>query len=76
MPHRTIEELIAQLEEKQRTVLAAGGPDRVQKQHEAGKLTARERLETAVRPGLLRRAGYVRRAPLHELRHGQDDGAG
>jgi acetyl-CoA carboxylase carboxyltransferase component len=46
MPHRTIEELIAQLEEKRQTVLAAGGPDRIQKQHEAGKLTARERLET------------------------------
>ena len=45
MPHPTIEELIAQLEEKRRTVLAAGGPDRMQKQHEAGKLTARERLE-------------------------------
>jgi acetyl-CoA carboxylase carboxyltransferase component len=46
MPHRTIEELIAQLEEKRQTVLAAGGPDRMRKQHEAGKLTARERLET------------------------------
>jgi acetyl-CoA carboxylase carboxyltransferase component len=44
MPHPTIEELIAQLEEKRRTVLAAGGPDRTQKQHAAGKLTARERL--------------------------------
>jgi len=51
MPHRTIEDLIAQLEEKRRTVLAAGGPDRVQKQHEAGKLTARERLERLFDPG-------------------------
>ena len=51
MPHRTIEELIAQLEEKQQTVLAAGGPDRVQKQHEAGKLTARERLDRLFDPG-------------------------
>jgi acetyl-CoA carboxylase carboxyltransferase component len=45
MPHRTIQELIAELEEKQRAALAGGGPDRIKKQHESGKLAARERLE-------------------------------
>jgi acetyl-CoA carboxylase carboxyltransferase component len=45
MPHRTIEELIAQLEAKRSAALAGGGPERIQKQHESGKLSARERLE-------------------------------
>jgi len=51
MAYPTIEELIAQLEAKQRAVLAGGGPERVQKQHEAGKLTARERLARLFDPG-------------------------
>ncbi len=45
MPHRTIEELIAQLEAKRSAALAGGGPERIQKQHESGKLSARERIE-------------------------------
>ena len=51
MPHRTIEELIAQLEEKRRAVLAGGGTERIRKQHESGKLLARERLERLFDPG-------------------------
>ena len=51
MPHRTIEELIAQLEEKRRAVLAGGGTERIRKQHESGKLSARERLERLFDPG-------------------------
>jgi acetyl-CoA carboxylase carboxyltransferase component len=50
MPHRTIEELIAQLEEKRRAVLAGGGTERIRKQHESGKLSARERLERLFDP--------------------------
>jgi acetyl-CoA carboxylase carboxyltransferase component len=50
MANPTIEELIAQLEEKERAVRAGGGPERVRKQHEAGKLTARERLEKLFDP--------------------------
>ncbi len=41
--------------EKMRTraakILAAGGPDRVDKQHKSGKLTARERIEVLLDPG-------------------------
>lgn len=41
--------------EKMRTraakILAAGGPDRVEKQHKSGKLTARERIEVLLDPG-------------------------
>ncbi|MBP1780065.1 MAG: methylmalonyl-CoA carboxyltransferase [candidate division NC10 bacterium] len=44
MPFPSIEELIAQLEARKRSIQAGGGPERVQKQHEAGKLTARERM--------------------------------
>ena len=44
MPFPSIEELIAQLEARKRAIQAGGGPERVQKQHEAGKLTARERV--------------------------------
>ena len=51
MPHRTIQELIAQLEERRRAVLAGGGTERIRKQHESGKLSARERLERLFDPG-------------------------
>ncbi len=44
MAYPSIEALIAELEARQRAVRAGGGPERAQKQHEAGKLTARERL--------------------------------
>jgi len=37
-------ELVADLEARRAVVHAMGGPDKVQKQHERGKLTARERL--------------------------------
>jgi acetyl-CoA carboxylase carboxyltransferase component len=51
MAYPKIEELIAQLEARRQVILAAGGPERVQKQHEGGKLTARERLELLFDPG-------------------------
>ncbi|MCU0293567.1 MAG: acyl-CoA carboxylase subunit beta [Thermoanaerobaculaceae bacterium] len=38
-------EKLHELERRTRLALAGGGPDRVRKQHEAGKLTARERIE-------------------------------
>src|SRR5690606_17112348 len=39
------------LAELDREALAGGGPERVAKQHAAGKLTARERLELLLDPG-------------------------
>jgi propionyl-CoA carboxylase beta chain len=42
---------IARLDEMNRQALAAGGPERIKKQHEAGKLTARERIELLCDPG-------------------------
>ncbi len=38
-------ELLEKLEHLNRKALEGGGPDRIKKQHESGKLTARERLD-------------------------------
>ncbi|MEW5908641.1 MAG: acyl-CoA carboxylase subunit beta [Thermodesulfobacteriota bacterium] len=42
--------VLAKLEEKSRQSLQGGGPDRIRKQHESGKLTARERIERLLDP--------------------------
>jgi propionyl-CoA carboxylase beta chain len=44
-------ELFSELEAKNQSALAAGGAERIEKQHRAGKLTARERIEALVDPG-------------------------
>ena len=44
-------ELLAELEAKNQQAQAGGGSARVDKQHRAGKLTARERIELLVDPG-------------------------
>src|SRR5437868_6139781 len=44
-------ELLDELEAKTELAFAAGGPQRVEKQHRAGKLTARERIAALVDPG-------------------------
>ena len=43
----------------------------MEKQHAKGKLTARERVDAAARPGLVHRARRVRPAPLDDVRHGE-----
>jgi propionyl-CoA carboxylase beta chain len=50
MSHRH-SELLAELEAKNQSALAGGGQQRVEKQHLAGKLTARERIDALVDPG-------------------------
>ncbi|HEV2696791.1 MAG TPA: acyl-CoA carboxylase subunit beta [Terriglobales bacterium] len=47
-PQPRIENKIRELREKRARITAAGGPDRVAKQHSSGKLTARERIEELV----------------------------
>jgi propionyl-CoA carboxylase beta chain len=42
---------IAKLDELNRQALEAGGPVRIKRQHDAGKLTARERIELLLDPG-------------------------
>jgi acetyl-CoA carboxylase carboxyltransferase component len=43
--------LLDDLENRQRAARAMGGPERVERQHEKGKLTARERVERLFDPG-------------------------
>ena len=47
----TNDERLQQLEAKRAESLLGGGPARIQRQHDAGKLTARERLELLLDPG-------------------------
>ena len=61
---------LKRLEEMEAAALKGGGDERIAKQHEAGKLTARERIELLLDPGIVRRARQVRHPPLHRLRHG------
>ncbi|MFO7545246.1 MAG: acyl-CoA carboxylase subunit beta [Trueperaceae bacterium] len=44
-------ELTAEMEERRKGVAQGGGPQRIRKQHEAGKLTARERITALVDEG-------------------------
>ncbi len=46
-----LEELIAEMEERRKKILQGGGEKRVKKQHDQGKLTARERIEYLLDPG-------------------------
>src|SRR4051794_1456136 len=48
-PH-TIEERVTELERLREVVKLGGGQERIDKQHAAGKLTARERIERLVDP--------------------------
>jgi acetyl-CoA carboxylase carboxyltransferase component len=45
------EEKLAKLAEKREMVLKGGGPKRIEKQHQSGKLTARERIEKLLDEG-------------------------
>jgi propionyl-CoA carboxylase beta chain len=47
----SIEEKLKKLEELNERALLGGGPERIERQHRAGKLTARERLELLFDPG-------------------------
>ncbi|MCL2451067.1 MAG: methylmalonyl-CoA carboxyltransferase, partial [Polyangiaceae bacterium] len=48
---------LARLEAMNARALAGGGPERIEKQHDAGKLTARERIELLVDPGTFVESG-------------------
>ena len=47
----TVQEKIQLLKQKQKDVLLGGGEKRIEKQHQSGKLTARERIEKLLDPG-------------------------
>ncbi|HWG92043.1 MAG TPA: acyl-CoA carboxylase subunit beta [Candidatus Thermoplasmatota archaeon] len=50
----SVDERIGELRKLKEKALLGGGPERIKKQHEAGKLTARERIEAFVDPGTFR----------------------
>ena len=52
------------LEDLERRAELGGGDDRLQRQHAAGKLTARERIDLLFDPGTLRRNRQARHPPL------------
>jgi 3-methylcrotonyl-CoA carboxylase beta subunit len=43
--------LVEQLQQLEQTIRAGGGPQKIEKQHKSGKLTARERLQKLLDPG-------------------------
>ncbi|MGH7370889.1 MAG: carboxyl transferase domain-containing protein, partial [Candidatus Methylomirabilales bacterium] len=45
------EEKLKELHRRKEAALAGGGPERIEKQHQAGKLTARERINVLLDPG-------------------------
>lgn len=47
----TTQSRLDELQEKKATLKLGGGPDRIEKQHAAGRLTARERIDGLVDPG-------------------------
>ena len=61
----TLRDKLKQLEEQRRQSEGLGGGQRIEAQHERGKLTARERLDLLLDEGTLRRAGPLRHAPRH-----------
>jgi propionyl-CoA carboxylase beta chain len=46
-----LKEILEKLEEKNQKAMEGGGPDRVKKQHDSGKLTARERIDRLLDKG-------------------------
>jgi methylmalonyl-CoA carboxyltransferase large subunit len=52
-----IEEKIQELRKKKEQLFQGGGPERVAKQHDSGKLTARERVERLADPGSFQEVG-------------------
>ena len=55
--HAKIQELAAEMEERRKRVARGGGEARIRRQHEAGKLTARERIDVLLDPGSFRELG-------------------
>jgi acetyl-CoA/propionyl-CoA carboxylase carboxyl transferase subunit len=50
-PEKTVEDRIAELRKRRKATLSPGGRDAARKQHDKGKLTARERLEVLMDEG-------------------------
>ena len=73
-PKGRLAELSAELKELRARLRQGGGPERVERQHEQGKLTARERVELLLDPG--EPVVEVGLLVAHDLYEGQAPGAG
>src|SRR3989338_7324575 len=62
-----IKEKIDFLKSKQEGALEGGGPERVEKQHQAGKLTARERIDCLFDPGTFVEVDKFKTHRCHEF---------
>ncbi len=57
----TMDARIRELAQRRAALLLGGGKERIDKQHKAGKLSARERVETLVDPGTFQESGLFAR---------------
>jgi 3-methylcrotonyl-CoA carboxylase beta subunit len=74
VPSGRLAELVEELRDLRGTLKLGGGPSRIAKQHEQGKLTARERIDLLLDPGSPRvEVGLL---VAHDLYDGQAPGAG
>jgi acetyl-CoA carboxylase carboxyltransferase component len=65
-----MEELLAEMEERRKHIELGGGPDRIKKQHEAGKMTARERIQYLLDEDTFVEMQPFAEHPETELMHG------
>ena len=65
-----IQEKINKLIENRETARLGGGQKAIDKQHDKGKYTARERIQMLLDEGSLRGVRYVCDPPLLRFRHG------
>ena len=63
---RTMEEIVAELSRNRARIEQGGGPQRIAKHHEQGKLTARERIAALVDPESFEELGQFAR---HRAEH-------
>ena len=74
VPSGRLADLVEELRDLRGTLKLGGGPSRIAKQHEQGKLTARERIDLLLDPGSPRvEVGLL---VAHDLYDGQAPGAG
>jgi acetyl-CoA carboxylase carboxyltransferase component len=72
-----LEEVLRELEELRRRSLEGGGPDKIRRQRERGKLLARERLDLLLDPGSFQELDWLtlpREAPLGKVPKVPGDG--
>jgi acetyl-CoA carboxylase carboxyltransferase component len=63
----SVEEKVADLRQRKAQSLGGGGPARVEKQHQAGKYTARERIDLLLDPGSFVELDALREHDVHDF---------